>query len=103
MMFTDEEMKQGDYTEEDVECIKQFRKIVCINLKNIKESEENIKMIMRQSADVWKAELETYPGRTDRKIFVMITPDILCFKGSFVVPLVYMRFLLNSVEREKGV
>lgn len=100
-MFTDEEMKQGDYTEEDVECIKQFKKLVHIDLNNIKQSEENIKMIMRQSADFLKAELDTYPGKTDRKSFGIITPEVLTFKGSFVVPLVYLRFLLNSIERER--
>ncbi len=100
-MFTKEQMEQGDYTSSDVEVIKKFRRVLYIDPDNLKQSEENVIMVMKQSADVLCAELETYKGRTDRKSFMATSPSIFSFKGSFLVPLVYARFVINGITRIK--
>ena len=57
--------------------------------------------MMEQSADIFLAELETYKGDKGRKTFAMSTPQIFDFKGTFLIPLVYARFVINGITRIK--
>lgn len=100
-MFTEEEIKLYNYTPEDVEVMKKFRNILAFNEDDVELLESYVSLIIEQASDIFVSELETYPGTINRKSFVMCTPEVFKFKGSFWVPLIYARMLLKFIDRNK--